>query len=1793
MLLALGVLAAPLAQAQTPALTGLTVSAVSGSSDKLDVSWNAWTPKPEFYRVNWKSSGQLYDSSRLVRVQNTPTENKTSAQITGLTANTEYDVRVQAVSSSFATLAQSEATATTNATAVEYLPFPDLVGSTTSAEGTTLVFRVRLYDRSSFTLVGAPPGGLTVNVTVSDTTTVGADFLAPANEGAKTLTFREGQTTATLSIPTVDDNQDEPNGKVSFTLVAGNGYSLGVSGTTVEATIQDNDAPVPNLTVTPVSGNGDKLNVSWSAPTGVAFSGYSVLWKTKSQTYRRGSRTGSASFLASTTSYQITGLTPGTEYDVLVNALSASLSAVAGSATSATTHSNRAPAFLEQYYFFELAENNDGSATPVSLGTVSATDPDGGTVSYSITDGNTGNKFAISSTGAITYTGSGENYEGFRRNRAGFGGPELAFGLTVQASDAGGASDAATVTIRVTDVDEPPAKPAAPTVSPRRYSTTSLDVNWERPANGGPPITGYDLRYREGNSGNFTDGPQDVTGMSSRMSARITGLTAGRSYQVQVRATNEEGDGAWSNSGMGTVTSAPPSVVDGVTGINLTLDKNSIDEGGQAQWIRATVSLLGQTRSTATSVTFDGEGITTHDDILAWAIHKTITIPANARSVTTTLGITPRDDLNDEDPETFRIIAVAAIGGYELIDKEVVTIVDNDLPWLTGLRARGRGRGKLDVSWNALSGLTSGSYNVRWRIDDQGWDSTREKNVTVSGGTHPTSAQITGLAPGINHYVLVRAFGSGNALLARASTYAVSGVIDEVAAAPPGQAPDGVGTATLTGLTVSPVSGEPAQLAVSWEAVQDAARYDVRWKTGAGDYGDAVQASTNSHTITGLAAGTAYTVNVAALDADNALLAEGTASGTTAAATGAIGTAQFTVYHDPRPSHASAAAGSRYDTAVGLLKAASRSYAVRTVTGAGEVNRLARVENSVMPRFFLGDPAEEGWGPSEPGVNNGGLKWLRKVLLEQQESSPPPAPTVTVAAGAAVDEGTAASFTVTLSQAAPTDGLTLAYTVSEDGAFVAASDEGAKTLSIAGGATSATLSVATADDDGDEPDGKATVTLDAGTGYEVGDPSNASVTVRDDDEPVAAPAAFTVYHDPNAGAAAVARYQTAVGLLKAAGRSWAVRTVSGTAKVDGLAGVSGSVLPRFFLGDPEAEGWGPARAKVNNGGLKWLRSALGQTQASSASAGTVSVSVADASARESSGSIAFAVTLSAAAREAVSVDWATRDGTATSGTDYTAASGTLSFAAGETRKSVTVTLLDDVHDEGAETFSLVLSNPRPGATATLADGTATGTISNADPLQKDWLARFGRAVASDAIAAVTARLEVPRDAGSHFTLGGHRIALDGSGGEPGLPPAPAFGAGTASWLTWSGDPAGNRSRTMTTRELLMGTSFRAVLGQGAGSQFTSWGQGASVSQFSSSGTGLSLSGEAATGAMGMDYERGRLLTGFAMTHSAGEGTAQGAGRVYAMGSSVTTMLPYARLTLSERLSAWGLAGTGSGSLSLELDGGAAERYGTDLSMTLAAMGVRGELVTPDEADGFALALKADAFWVRTESDSVSAPGVGNLAGAQAEASRVRAVLDGSRRFALADGGTLTPSATLGLRHDGGDAETGTGVELGAGIGYADPSRGLDMALRVHGLAAHAADGYSEWGVSGSIRLVPGGTGRGLSASLTPSYGADPGSRDRLWMLSDASGLAADDDAPLSSRLDAELGYGIAMFGGGFTGTPNVGFGLSDTVREYRMGWRLSSAGWPSFSLGVEAARRKAVDDHAPEHRVGLETGFRW
>ena len=111
-------------------------------------------------------------------------------------------------------------------------------------------------------------------------------------------------------------------------------------------------------------------------------------------------------------------------------------------------------------------------------------------------------------------------------------------------------------------------------------------------------------------------------------------------------------------------------------------------------------------------------------------------------------------------------------------------------------------------------------------------------------------------------------------------------------------------------------------------------------------------------------------------------------------------------------------------------------------------------------------------------------------------------------------------------------------------------------------------------------------------------------------------------------------------------------------------------------------------------------------------AGPPAISVHDATVQEAEGAVlVFTVTLSRASSRTVTVDYATSDGSAQAGSDYTAKTGKLTFNTGDTSQTVSVTVLTDSDDEGQETLTLTISNP---SQATLDDATGTGAIENGE-----------------------------------------------------------------------------------------------------------------------------------------------------------------------------------------------------------------------------------------------------------------------------------------------------------------------------------------------------------------------------------------------------------------------------------------------------------------------------------------------
>ena len=603
--------------------------------------------------------------------------------------------------------------------------------------------------------------------------------------------------------------------------------------------------------------------------------------------------------------------------------------------------------------------------------------------------------------------------------------------------------------------------------------------------------------------------------------------------------------------------------------------------------------------------------------------------------------------------------------------------------------------------------------------------------------------------------------------------------------------------------------------------------------------------------------------------------------------------------------------------------------------------------------------------------------------------------------------------------------------------------------------------------------------------------------------------------------------------------------------------------------------------------------------------GPVAVSVADARAREGEDeTIDFAVSLSRAASGAVSVTYATADGTATAGSDYTRASGKLRFAPGETEKRVRVPVLDDVVDEGEETFTLRLLN---ASGAVVADGEATGTIVNSDPLQKMWLSRFGRTVAGQVVDAVAGRLSGP-SGGSRVTLGGQSIDLSALSAETGgarRTLAGALGAaraandddplaGPGAWEapragSWDDPETGGTVRGMTGRELLLGSSFHLAAGGGeaGGPGYAAWGRvavgGFDAKAPAEKGT-VRLDGEVTTGILGADAEWERWLAGVALSVSEGEGTFDQPGvDSGTVESTLTSVNPYVRYEASDRLTAWGLLGYGTGDMTIR--GNSPVR--TDLMMRLGAAGARGVLLEAGEDGGIDLTLRGDAFLVQMESEAAA-----NTVETKADASRLRLVLEAGRSFALGEGAVLAPALELGLRHDGGDAETGTGVEVGGRIRYADAGSGLTVEANARTLVAHEDSGYREWGAGGSVRLGPGASGRGLSLALAPVWGTPSSGVDRLWSARDAAGLAPGGEFEAERRLEAELGYGLGAFGGHGVVTPYAGLGLAEAGdRTWRAGARWSLA--PHLAMSLDATRREPANDDAPEHAAQFRLTLRW
>ena len=376
--------------------------------------------------------------------------------------------------------------------------------------------------------------GQNVGAVVTATDADAGDTLGYTLGGADAASFDFVESSGQIRTKSGVTYDFEAKSSYTVTVTASDGTATAVATVTIGVT--DVDEP-PSAPATPmvsaVSGSTTSLSVSWAAPANAgkpAIANYDVQYRAGSS----GAWSDGPEDVAGT-SATITSLVASTDYEARVRATNAEGDSGWSDPPGAgrtNTPTNNAPVFSSSNVSRSIAEN---TAAGQNVGAVvTATDADAGdTLGYTLGGTDAASFDFVESSGQIR-TKSGVTYDFEAKS---------SYTVTVTASD-GTATAVATVTIGVTDVDEPPSAPATPMVSAVSGSTTSLSVSWAAPANAGKPaIANYDVQYRAGSSGAWSDGPEDVAGTS----ATITSLVASTDYEARVRATNAEGDSGWSD----------------------------------------------------------------------------------------------------------------------------------------------------------------------------------------------------------------------------------------------------------------------------------------------------------------------------------------------------------------------------------------------------------------------------------------------------------------------------------------------------------------------------------------------------------------------------------------------------------------------------------------------------------------------------------------------------------------------------------------------------------------------------------------------------------------------------------------------------------------------------------------------------------------------------------------------------------------------------------------------------------------------------------------------------------------------------------------------------------------------------------------------------------------------------------------------------------------------------------------------------------------------------------------------
>ena len=553
---------------------------------------------------------------------------------------------------------------------------------------------------------------------------------------------------------------------------------------------------------------------------------------------------------------------------------------------------------------------------------------------------------------------------------------------------------------------------------------------------------------------------------------------------------------------------------------------------------------------------------------------------------------------------------------------------------------------------------------------------------------------------------------------------------------------------------------------------------------------------------------------------------------------------------------------------------------------------------------------------------------------------------------------------------------------------------------------------------------------------------------------------------------------------------------------------------------------------------------------------------------------------------------------------------TLTFDANNwnVAQTVTVTAAEDAMiDDSATLMHEVTVNPNSGEYMGLTDVQLTVNIVARPTTQATHdllLPEVTRAVVGQQMQAIAGRVG---------TINGGGVGDSASFRERGFPGFAGAAAAHLQSLAGDGDAGGDGD--LDAKELLRGLEFVLPLSAGAShggyggvGDIAFWG-GSDYRDFSGEDGDDDWDGSVLGLHFGVDGRvRAHLHAGLMVSYNDAESEytriSDGTTDKGDYELNMTSVSPFLNWKLNGG-NAWASVTYGSGEVEVKPDGDEASR--NDVNMTGVAAGGSRRLL---EQGGRELSLRADAFIAESEvegdNDNATA-GIDDDLDVDANRLRVALAWNYPQRFS---DGRLTPAFDLGLRHDGGDGRTGTGLELGGALKFFAPAVGLTLEGNARALLGHTGD-HRAWGIGGLMRVESGADGQGLAVTVAPSYGGDFGGGyggdgsvvgdDSRGLWNGNSALAADVAAPVA-RLNAEVSYGMpaagfirafgfadsaGAFGDGML-TPYSALRVGDASRDYRLGLRWNTG--QRIALDLSARHINAATN---DNAVTLEGRLRF